>query len=257
MIWLNCVLTWLNTPDQLNAKTGSDQIIAGKPAVQSAESFNVPETVCTGESAEFCFEASIGTNLQTQQYDDDIDKWFQVFQISKSTSVLQCFELEFETAGDYQLRYKIGGGPGGFTVVTVTVENYDCEESEATTAYIGDGAGGTNPGPDGNNAWWYYLDIGDGLDNVTKNVWEGQSNDIGDVTYDADNGTITITFDSDWFLETDNDESVKWYSYADGQLPTNGRPTPGKAPNKGTSLSFNSNGDQYYVIHLDVATCVE
>ena len=69
-------------------------------------------------------------------------------------------------------------------------------------------------------------------------------------------GTITSSLNSDYSLKEGEDESVKWYSYADGQLPTAGRPTPGQAPNKGTSLVIDTNGDRYYVIHLDVQTCV-
>lgn len=152
-----------------------------------------------------------------------------------------------------------GNGPQAIFDVSYSLIGVctSCIESEATTAYVGDGNCVTVTGPNGNNAWWFYLDIDDGLSNVNEDIWGDKSNDIGDVSYDALTGMITITFDGNWFLETGNSESVKWYSYADGDLPENGRPTPGLAPNKGTSLSFDSNDDRYYAIHLDVATCQE
>jgi len=133
-----------------------------------------------------------------------------------------------------------------------------CIESKASTAYAGDGTGVTVTQSGGNNSWWFYFDIGNGEANITQEIWESKSNDIGDVAYNAINKKITITLNNDWFLETGEDESVKWYSYAYNFLPTNGRPIPGKANNKGTSLIFPTvDGDRYYVIHLDVATCLE
>ncbi|MDP3353726.1 MAG: hypothetical protein Q8S44_08305 [Flavobacteriaceae bacterium] len=141
----------------------------------------------------------------------------------------------------------------GFGCERIAIE---CVESTATTAYAGNGVGGNATGQGNNMAWWYYLDINDGLANVTANIYKGQTNDIGDITYNAGTGMITITFINNWFLQTSNTESVKWYSYANGQLPTNGRPAPGQATNKGASLSFQAvNGHRFYAIHLDVATC--
>ncbi|MFO7674334.1 MAG: hypothetical protein R6V74_11550 [Lutibacter sp.] len=105
--------------------------IAAKGAKVSAAaavegSFNLPSQVCAGEPADFCFTAPIGTNLQVQQL--IAGEWEQVYQSSQSTLANPCFPLTFATAGDYQLRYKIGSG--GFSApVTVTVINCGCDES--------------------------------------------------------------------------------------------------------------------------------
>ncbi|WP_092824029.1 hypothetical protein [Algoriphagus faecimaris] len=121
------------------------------------------------------------------------------------------------------------------------------------TGYVGnlEGENSGKPGEGFNNAWWYAFDIeGD----ATQNVYENE-NIIGSATYDEIEGTITISLDSDYSLSEGEDESVKWYSYADDELPTAGRPKPGDAPNKGTSLVIDTNSDRYYLIHLDVQTC--
>lgn len=105
--------------------------IAAKGAKVSAAaavdgSFNLPIQVCAGEPADFCFTAAIGTNLQVQQLIAGV--WIQVYQSSQSTLADPCFPLTFATAGDYQLRYKIGAG--GFSdPVTVKVINCGCDES--------------------------------------------------------------------------------------------------------------------------------
>jgi hypothetical protein len=97
--------------------------------------FNLPSEVCAGEPADFCFTAPIGTNLQVQQLIDG--EWEQVYQSSQSTLADPCFPLTFATAGDYQLRYKIGSG--GFSApVTVTVVNCGCDES---FSYVDNGGG--------------------------------------------------------------------------------------------------------------------
>lgn len=236
----------------------------------SAKSAKVSATVVytstiTGISSTFCVDDEQtftlsgwkdGAQLNVQIYDASILDWVSIDSFTGQLPSPQSLSYTFPAAGVYSLRYQVSGsaangGTNGFVYFTVTAENCGtCTESESSTAYAGNGDG-YNAG--GNNAWWYYLDIGDGLSNVTEDVWEGQSNDIGDVTYDAVTKIITITLD-DWFLETGNIESVKWYSYA--TLPTDGRPTPGHATHKDTSLSFSAiQGDRYYVIHLDVATC--
>lgn len=149
----------------------------------------------------------------------------------------------------------IGGGPQ----VTLSDIGYgvyeyctDCEIVEKS-GYVGnlEGENSGSPGNGFNNAWWYAFDI-DG--DATQDVYENE-NLIGSATYDEIEGTITINLDSDYSLSDSEDESVKWYSYPDGELPTAGRPIPGQAPNKGTSLVINTNDDRYYVIHLDVQTC--
>jgi len=89
--------------------------------------FNIPESICAGVLADFCLDAPVGTNLQVQQW-DGISDWVQVYHNSHSHSDPECFTLQFDTAGDYPLRYKIG--PGRFTHTTVSVENCDdCDES--------------------------------------------------------------------------------------------------------------------------------
>lgn len=112
--------------------SAEDMLTLDAKAKQQAEQngkFVVPELICAGEPAEFYFEAPVNTNLQVQQLNNG--EWVQVYQISKSTSNPQIFELTFAAAGDYQLRYKIGSG--GFTEIKVTVQNCGCEESFSYT----------------------------------------------------------------------------------------------------------------------------
>jgi hypothetical protein len=245
--------------DQINSE------ISARTVAVTNGTFDFPDVICVNVEFQFCLnfpQAFAGpnpkaTNVQVQLLVDG-----DYVQIGQGNENIQyCFNHTFTAAGDYQLRFKIGAdGADTWTAVTVTVP-IDCDtpstctESEPDTAYVGDSVGSTVKGKNGNGAWWYYLDIGSGSANVTADVWKGKTTDIGNVSYNASTKTITITLD-DWFLETGNSESVKWYSYANGTLPTNGRPAPGLAPNKGTSLSFDAiEGHQYYAIHLDVATC--
>jgi len=127
----------------------------------------------------------------------------------------------------------------------------ECEIRTAT-AYAGDLLGENSGAPSAgfNNAWWYVFDI-DG--DEEQAVYANKNEMIGTATYSSVDGTITIDL-GDWSLQGE-EESVKWYSYPDGGLPTAGRPTPGKAPNKGNTLTISTNGDRFYAIHLDVEIC--
>lgn len=131
----------------------------------------------------------------------------------------------------------------------------ECSECEYAyeSGYVGntEGENSGTPGNGFNNAWWYAFDIeGPEVQNVYQN-----DNIIGSATYNDIEGTITINFKDGFSLNDGESESVKWYSYAEGNLPTAGRPIPGQAPNKGNSLTINTNGDRFYVIHLDVQYC--
>lgn len=89
--------------------------------------FIVPEQICAGQEAEFSIEADVPTNLQVQQFDEISGEWLQVYQKGQSETNPETFLLTFEEAGEYWLRYKIGGGKK--TEITVQVENCSCEES--------------------------------------------------------------------------------------------------------------------------------
>lgn len=112
--------------------TGIDANLEGKSsnkaAVQVAEEFVIPQRICVGVDAEFKINAPVGTNIQVQQYDDFIGEWVQVDHISKSTTNPHLTTLNFDSAGEYQLRYKSGSGgfSEGFTII---VNNCGCEES--------------------------------------------------------------------------------------------------------------------------------
>tara|TARA_R100001369_G_scaffold22674_1_gene41275 strand:- start:29376 stop:30080 length:705 start_codon:yes stop_codon:yes gene_type:complete len=102
-----------------------------KMKLTEVQNFVVPTEICAGVESTFSFEAPVGTNLQVQQL--IAGEWVQVFKISQSTSNPQNFNLLFEEAGDYSLRYKIGSG--GFTETSVTVVNCNsCEESFSYTS---------------------------------------------------------------------------------------------------------------------------
>lgn len=108
------------------------QTQSSKPPVANATFFNVPELICAGEEAEFCFDAPINTNLQVQQWDPIEGEWFPIYQKSKSETNPECFSYTFDAEGEYQLRYKIGSG--GFTEITVMVE--DCIECKESFNYV-------------------------------------------------------------------------------------------------------------------------
>ncbi len=102
-----------------------------KMKLTEVQNFVVPTEICAGVDATFSFEVAVGTNLQVQQLIGG--EWVQVYKISQSTSNPQNFNLLFEEAGDYSLRYKIGSG--GFTEKSVTVLNCNvCEESFSYTS---------------------------------------------------------------------------------------------------------------------------
>ncbi|MDP3313061.1 hypothetical protein [Lutibacter sp.] len=250
-------------------QSNSDGMVSGRPAVTASYTsvIDYTTTACVDVSHAFTLSGwNGGAALNVQIYDVNISEWVTIDNFNGQNTSPQTLNYTFLAVGVYQLRYQISGsaangGTNGFRPFEVTVvdcsELVVCIESAKTTAYAGNNVGGTVTGAGGNNAWWFAFDIGDGLSNVTANIFESRTNDIGDVTYNAVTKMITITFANNWFLATGETESVKWYSYANGSLPTNGRPTPGQAPNKGTSLSFPAVlGHQYYAIHLDVATCL-
>jgi len=96
---------------QMNLKAGNAEF-----------SWNDP--VYAGEPSQFClFFSSSKTNLQVQIYDPITGDWFQIFQASNASVSPQCFNYTFPSAGNYQLRYKIGSGGFTETTVTVTVRN--------------------------------------------------------------------------------------------------------------------------------------
>jgi len=106
----------------------SEKVINFPDNPRVSGTFNIPEAICAGEPAEFCFSAPIGTNLQVQQWDDNLNDWVQVYHNAKSDYNPECFLLQFDASGDYSLRYKMG--PGRFTQTTISVENCDdCDES--------------------------------------------------------------------------------------------------------------------------------
>jgi len=104
-----------------------------KMKLTEVQNFVVPTEICAGVDPTFSFEAAVGTNLQVQQL--IAGEWVQVYKISQSTSNPQNFNLLFEEAGDYSLRYKIGSR--GFTEISVTVLNCNvCEESFSYTSNL-------------------------------------------------------------------------------------------------------------------------
>lgn len=147
------------------------------------------------------------------------------------------------------------GSNTGWQVATDNLFVVNCVECEVVTdtGYVGDLEGENSglPGQGFNNAWWYAFDTEGEL---TQNIYQ-KDNVIGTATYDEIDGTISIHLDPAYSLVEGSSESVKWYSYPDGSLPTAGRPTPGQAPNKGSDLVIDTNADRYYVIHLDVQYC--
>ena len=104
-----------------------------KVKLTEVKNFIVPTEICAGAEATFSIEAAVGSNLQVQQL--IAGDWVQVYHSNSSTSNPQNFNLLFEEAGDYSLRYKIGSG--GFTEKSVTV--LDCNDCEESFSYVSNG----------------------------------------------------------------------------------------------------------------------
>jgi hypothetical protein len=142
----------------------------------------------------------------------------------------------------------------GRTPVKLTLNLCDDEDDtddiddglcENETAYGGDFKGGNDPGKGGNGAWWYYFDTA--KSNVQK-IYAGQKETDGTVTYQ--DGNLIIDLGSN---KLKDGSMVKIYAFDERELPTKGRPAPGKANYyKGRDLKIKGNGSRYYVIHLGV-----
>ena len=115
-----------------NLETKSDN----KATMQDVgESFDVPDLICAGEEATFTFNFSDkpgNTNLKVQLFGDDpeteeVEEWYNIFNEQFGGGGPENFNYTFEEAGEYLVRYQIGGG--GFTELSVAVVNCGCEES--------------------------------------------------------------------------------------------------------------------------------
>lgn len=127
--------------------------------------------------------------------------------------------------------------------------NWECGESE--TAW----AAGPRYTPRGN--WATYTPYNDLAQTV--NIYAGQTNLIGTVTFSAvNNGQVTLTFDlNDGWRFEDVAESLKIQTYANAP---SGNPAPGQFAYKydatGDSFTVTLPDANFYGIHLDVAQCV-
>ncbi|MDX1753385.1 MAG: hypothetical protein R3259_09385 [Salinimicrobium sediminis] len=123
-----------------NEFSGLDLDLSGKSnnnaTVQDVgESFDVPDLICAGEEATFTFNFSDkpgNTNLKVQLFGDDpdteeVEEWYNIFNEQFGGGGPENFNYTFEEAGEYLVRYQIGGG--GFTELSVAVVNCGCEES--------------------------------------------------------------------------------------------------------------------------------
>ena len=105
-----------------------------KATVQDVqESFDVPDQICAGEEAQFCMtfpqkykgNGSLQTTNVQVQLEVAPGDWEQIYTDDANTE--SCFSHTFEDDIIYNLRYQIGGG--GFTEISVTVEDCGCKES--------------------------------------------------------------------------------------------------------------------------------
>jgi hypothetical protein len=250
----------LEKADQSGFKLNPYGTSSGFENAKISESGNLnltyTEKICLGEDISFVFGGVGFTGTRTVQVQEFVNgEWVQVFQQPQASKGVSG-SLSGYAVGTYTFRWKVGG-QGGVQNVEFTVEVEDCEvtcEFEYETGYVGNTVGETEPGQGNgnNNAWWYAFDI-EGPN--TQDVYQ-KDNVIGTAVYNANAGTITINFNSGYSLKEGESESVKWSSYADGSLPTGGRPTPGQSLNKGTDLVIDTNSDRFYVIHLDVQVCI-
>ncbi len=125
---MSCSIDSPETNDDSNSFDAKANVLAEE------ESFIVPDQICAGEEAEFCTtfpQKTKGngepqtTNVQIQLFDELSDEWIQISKGGADTEY--CFSYTFPEATEYQLRYSIGAG--GFTELSVMVENCGCEES--------------------------------------------------------------------------------------------------------------------------------
>lgn len=94
-------------------------------------SFSYAKEGCVGVPHEFVVEAPSGTNIQIQL--EIAGEWVQMDHVSKSNETSTTFEYTFDSPGEYELRYKAGGGgqhDGYFISVS---ECLGCEESFSYT----------------------------------------------------------------------------------------------------------------------------
>jgi hypothetical protein len=186
----------------------------------------------------------VGDGLETE---DIGGGWFR-YTIELIDGWMACDVAEYEVI-------ITGSGPPA----TFDVEYYligicgDCEDIFAT-AYAGnmEGENSGSPGAGFNNAWWYAFDAeGDEV----QSIW-AEIDDVFEVIGTATLANDVITLDlGNWYLQ-EGEETVKYYVYADGELPTAGRPIPGHATYKGANLVIPLlENIRYYVIHLDIETC--
>jgi hypothetical protein len=111
------------------------------------------------------------------------------------------------------------------------------------------GFGGSWAGP--GRAWWFAFDTQGAS---VQNIYAGKSQMAGTVSYDGINDAFTVTLGNDWYLQSVS-EPVKVQGY--NTLPS-ARPAAGLFTTyKGSSLTFAGNGSRYYVIHLDLAKCLD
>jgi hypothetical protein len=100
------------------------------------------------------------------------------------------------------------------------------------------------------SAWWYAIDAST---SGTYPIYAGQNAVPGaSVKYDADQDVIIVNLGNNMRLQNDP-ESVKAEGYK--ELPSR-RPAAGLFDlYKGTDLTIQGNGSNFYVVHLDVEVC--
>ncbi|MFM7618359.1 MAG: hypothetical protein ACKO5Y_00815 [Bacteroidota bacterium] len=138
------------------------------------------------------------------------------------------------------------GNPAGLSNLTICYNLTPCAVAcnwQEETAFGGSVAGE-------GNAWWYALDANQ---SGTYPIYAGQNPIEGaSVYYNAETDFITINLGNSMQLQNVQ-EPVKVEGYT--TLP-NERPTAGLFQlYKGTSLTVQGNGSNYYVVHLDVEVC--
>ena len=139
------------------------------------------------------------------------------------------------------------GNPAGLSNLTICYNLVECSQNECDwqeeTAFAGGIAGA-------GNAWWFALDAST---SGTYPIYAGQQAVEGaSVSYDAATDMITINLGNNMQLQ-DVNEPVKVEGY--NTLPSS-RPAAGLFElYKGSALTVQGNGSQYYVVHLDVEVC--
>ncbi|PKP29271.1 MAG: hypothetical protein CVU01_00745 [Bacteroidetes bacterium HGW-Bacteroidetes-18] len=231
--------------------------IAAKGAKVSASvvlgTFTVPSEVCAGVATSLCLnfpQATKGngdpkeTNVQIQLLvDGDNPETLEVIETeyymqigAGNFNVEYCLSYTFTTAGEYQLRYKIGSETTGFVDTTVTVTNCGCP-------YDGNGFTGTAVSCGTSRVAEYTFTSEDGVGNFKM---QGGLNN-----FTGTNATVYVNDELVIFSGTSSDD---WTQGITLNGYTVGQRTPGQSSNRNIRIEGGLDDCSAVVVRIEWTT---